>query len=164
MPLREPWLRGPLPNTNPLLNPALRALEQVLEDLPRFTAGLTTVQLWTTHGACAPAGFHLQHIAGSVDRLSTYLRGEALSEAQLAALANEQHAGAEADDLLAAATGAITAAMAQIRELRESEFTENRFVGRARVPVTALGLAFHIAEHTQRHLGQLIVLCRLARG
>ena len=162
MPPPEPWLRGRLPDTNPLLAPALRALEQVLEDLPRFTGGLTTAQLWTSPGACAPAGFHLQHIAGSVDRLATYLRGAALDDAQLAALAGEQHPGAEAEEMVAAATRAISAAMEQIRQLPESEFTATRFVGRARVPVTALGLAFHIAEHTQRHMGQLIVLSRLA--
>lgn len=160
----EPWLRGPLPDTHPLLVPALRALEQVLEDLPRFTSGLTTAQLWTSPGACAPAGFHLQHIAGSVDRLATYLRGEALQDAQLAALAAEKEPGASAEAMVAAATRAISAVMAQIRELTESEFHSTRFVGRARVPVTALGLAFHIAEHTQRHMGQLIVLSRLARG
>ena len=159
----EPWLRGPLPDVHPLLAPALRALEQVLEDLPRFTAGLTTDQLWTSPGACAPAGFHLQHIAGSVDRLATYLRGEALNEAQLAALQAEQQPGAAAEAMVADATRAIVAAMAQIRELPESQFIATRCVGRARVPVTALGLAFHIAEHTQRHLGQLIVLSRLAR-
>ncbi len=160
----EPWLRGPLPDTNPLLAPSLRALEQVLEDLPRFTAGLTTAQLWTSPGACAPAGFHLQHIAGSVDRLATYLRGEALNEGQLAALAAEQQPGAAAEAMVSAATRAVSAVMAQIRALPESEFNATRYVGRARVPVTALGLAFHIAEHTQRHLGQLIALSRLARG
>ena len=158
----EPWLRGPLPDANPLAAPALRALEQVLEDLPRFTAGLTTAQLWTSPGACAPAGFHLQHIAGSVDRLTTYLRGEALSAAQLAALAAEKDPGASADAMVAAAARSLAAAMAQIRELPESEFNATRYVGRARIPVTALGLAFHIAEHTQRHMGQVIVLSRLA--
>ena len=160
----EPWLRGPLPDTHPALAPALRALEQVLEDLPRFTEGLTSEQLWASPGACAPAGFHLRHIAGSVDRLATYLRGEALNAAQLAALAAEKEAGGGAEGLVSDAVRAVAAAMAQIRELPESEFYAPRLVGRARVPVTALGLAFHIAEHTQRHLGQVIVLSRLARG
>lgn len=160
----EPWLRGPLPATHPLLAPSLRALEQVLEDLPRFTNGLTTAQLWTNPASCAPAGFHLQHIAGSVDRLTTYLRGEALTEKQLEALATEKQSGADSAQMLSNATNAIGAAMAEIRALPESEFTATRFVGRARLPVTALGLAFHIAEHTQRHMGQLIVLSHLARG
>ncbi len=160
----EPWLRGPLPDTHPFLTPSLRALEQVLEDLPRFTGGLTTAQLWNSPGPCAPAAFHLQHMAGSVDRLTTYLRGHGLSQKQLQALAAEKQPGAAAEQMLLDATAAITAAMAQIRALPENEFTAERLIGRARLPVTALGLAFHIAEHTQRHMGQLIVLTHLARA
>ena len=34
--------------------------------------------LWTRPAGLASVGFHLQHIAGVIDRLFTYARGEAL--------------------------------------------------------------------------------------
>ena len=48
-----------------------------------FTEGLTTEQIWATPDGFGPVGFHLRHIAGSVDRLTTYLEGGQISEAQL---------------------------------------------------------------------------------
>ena len=38
---------------------------------------------------------------------------------------------------------------------------EVREVGRDRIPSTVGGLIFHAAEHTQRHLGQLLVTVRV---
>jgi uncharacterized damage-inducible protein DinB len=37
-----------------------------------------------------------------------------------------------------------------------------RTVGRKRLPTTVIGLLTHIAEHTQRHVGQAIVTAKLA--
>jgi uncharacterized damage-inducible protein DinB len=39
--------------------------------------------------------------------------------------------------------------------------TEYRSVGRAQLPSTVLGLLAHAAEHTQRHVGQLLVTVRV---
>jgi uncharacterized damage-inducible protein DinB len=36
-------------------------------------------------------------------------------------------------------------------------------VGRAKLPSTVLGLLFHAAEHTQRHVGQLLVTAKVVR-
>jgi hypothetical protein len=41
--------------------------------------------------------------------------------------------------------------------------TEPRYVGRKQLPTTVLGLLVHIAEHTQRHIGEAIMIARLAR-
>jgi hypothetical protein len=40
---------------------------------------------------------------------------------------------------------------------------EPREVGRKRLPTTAIGLLTHIAEHTQRHVGQAISASKLAK-
>jgi hypothetical protein len=38
-----------------------------------------------------------------------------------------------------------------------------RFVGRKKIQVTLPGLAIHIGEHAQRHLGEAIIVCQLLR-
>jgi len=37
-------------------------------------------------------------------------------------------------------------------------------VGRMRLPTTVIGLLVHIAEHTQRHVGQAISAAKLVRA
>jgi hypothetical protein len=41
--------------------------------------------------------------------------------------------------------------------------TDERHVGRARLPSTVIGLLFHGAEHTQRHAGQVATLVKMLR-
>ena len=159
----EPWLQGPLLGVHPAIAAVLRALEQVTRDLPHFTHGLREEQVWAALAGESTIGFQLRHIAGSVDRLTTYLSGEQLNASQLRALKAEHEAGTTLAQLLAEALGAIATASSVIREIPDTEFGTTRFVGRAKLPVTAIGLAIHIAEHTQRHMGQLILLCRIAR-
>lgn len=161
--LPEPWLRGPVPGMNPLLAPALYGFRQTREDLARHTAGLTAAQVWARPYGLAPLGFHLRHLAGSVDRLTTYLEGRALDSRQLAALPLEMDPGAGLQDLLAEIDGALSRAEAVIRAIDPATFAEPRSVGRRRLPTTVIGLLVHIAEHTQRHLGQAISAARLAR-
>jgi len=162
-PLSEPWLRGELPGVDPLLAPPLRSFEQVREDLAVHCAGLFTEQLWRSPHGLAPLGFHLRHIAGSVDRLTSYLEGCQLDEAQLAALRAETEPGASLTDLLAAIDRAFDRAAGVIRSIDPATLPEPRHVGRRRLPTTVLGLIVHIAEHTQRHLGQAISAAKLAR-
>jgi uncharacterized damage-inducible protein DinB len=40
---------------------------------------------------------------------------------------------------------------------------EPRYIGKKRLPSTVLGTLVHVAEHTQRHLGQAITTAKLAR-
>lgn len=53
--------------------------------------------------------------------------------------------------------------MTQLRSTPEASLTEVRGVGRAQLPSTVLGLLFHAAEHTQRHVGQLLVTARVVQ-
>ena len=84
----EVWLRGPLPGYAPELQPVAHALLQAHEDLER-AASLPAEQLEARPGKSASIGYHLRHLAGSLDRLTTYARGEQLSDAQMTALRAE---------------------------------------------------------------------------
>jgi anti-sigma factor RsiW len=86
-------------------------------------------------------GFHLRHIAGSVDRLTAYLEGRPLDAAQLAALAAEMEPGASLEELLADVDRALRRAEETIRAIDPPTFAEPRWVGRKRLPTTVIGLA-----------------------
>jgi uncharacterized damage-inducible protein DinB len=166
-PLPEVWLRGPLPDVEPVLQPAAHALLQAGEDIAEAVSDLTVEQLWVRPGGAASAGFHLRHIAGSIDRLLAYVRGEQLGASQRKALAVEREPGdppAEVTELVRQATSAIASALVLIRETTLKTAAEPRSVGRAQLPSTVGGLLFHIAEHTQRHTGQLITTAKIVRG
>jgi uncharacterized damage-inducible protein DinB len=144
--------------------PAAHMLVQVREDLQRALAGAGADELWARPGGAASAGFHARHLAGSLDRLLTYARGERLSPTQLAALAREGDPGASGDALLAEATGAIERALEQLRRTSPALLAEVRSVGRQALPATVLGLLMHAAEHASRHTGQLITTLKIVRG
>jgi uncharacterized damage-inducible protein DinB len=159
----EPWMRGPLPGIEPLVQPLFFSFTQVREDLARHTEGITQEQLWDRHGALPPLGFHLRHIAGSVERLTAYLMGEQLAPEQLAFLREESTPGATLGELLNAIDRTFEATQTKLRTIEPQTIHDPRYIGRKRLPTTVLGLLVHIAEHTQRHLGQAITTAKLAR-
>ncbi len=163
----EAWLRGPIPGVPAVLMPAAHALVQAREDLALAAADLSTAELWLRPGGAASAGFHLRHIAASVDRLLTYARGEQLTSAQHDALAAERSPGeppATAVVLVAGASASIDRALDVIRATAPEHAFDPRIVGRQALPSTVGGLLFHIAEHTQRHTGQLITTAKIVRS
>ena len=160
----EAWLGGPVPGIDPVLMPAAHALLQARRDLERAARGATPAELWERPGGAASAGYHLRHLAGALDRLTTYARGERLSDAQRAALAAESNSGATADELVAAAEETIDRVLEQLRQTPAATVFDARPVGRAALPSNVLGLLFHAAEHTTRHVGQLITTLRVVRG
>ena len=87
--LPEPWLRGPIPGVHPLVAPVLYAFQQAREDLAKFTEGLTPEQLWASPHGFGSAGFHIVHIAGSTERLMSYLQQRELTAEQMQALRDE---------------------------------------------------------------------------
>jgi uncharacterized damage-inducible protein DinB len=156
-------MRGPIPDVHPLLAPVLYSFQQAREDLAKFTAGLSTAQIWVRPHGFGPVGFHLRHIAGSVERLMIYLKGGQLSPAQLAALAAEMEPGASREEMLQEMDRAFAAAEQVVRQLDPARLAEPRGVGRKQLPTTVIGLLTHIAEHTQRHVGEAIAAAKLAR-
>src|SRR4051812_25957988 len=160
----EPWLRGHLKETNPFVAPILYSFEQAQEDLAKFTAGLSDHQTWARPFNLAPVGFEIRHIAGSMDRLTTYALGRPLNEAQLEALKHEMDPGEPLDSLLSSLAQTMQRAETAIRGIDPASFPEPRKVGRKELPTTVIGLLIHIAEHTQRHVGQTIVIAKLVRA
>src|SRR5258708_5135890 len=162
--LPEPWLRGPISGVHPLLAPLLYAFQQAREDLAMHTAGLGVAQIWATPHGFGSVGFHIRHIARSADRLATYLSGQPLSENQLAALRTEHEPGATREELLAQMESSFESVTGVVKTLHPTSLAEPREVGRKRLPTTIIGLLTHIAEHTQRHVGQAIAAAKLARA
>jgi hypothetical protein len=155
----EAWLRGPVPGIPPLLQPVAHSLIQCREEVTRRVEGLTAEEIWARPFGGAPVGFHTRHAAGSLDRLFTYARGERLSATQLESLEAEQHPDFAPDvdrRLVALFTDGVERALEQLRTTSEASLLEPRKVGRLQLPSTVLGLLFHAAEHTQRHVGQLV--------
>jgi uncharacterized damage-inducible protein DinB len=148
---------------DPLLGPILFSFQQAREDLELHTNGLTVDQLWATPYGFGSVGFHIRHIGGSVERLMTYVQGGQLSEVQLAALKAEMDPGASLAQLLADLDRDLRRAEELVRLIDPSTVRDVREVGRKRLPTTVIGLLTHIAEHTQRHVGQAISAAKLAR-
>ena len=159
--LPEPWLRGPIAGVNPLITPVLYAFQQAREDLAQCTHALTTEQLWAAPHGFASVGFHIRHIAGSTERLTTYLEARELTPTQLLALEAESQPGtATRDELLILLDASLRYAESVVRGIDPAALTEPRYVGRKKMPSTVIGLLTHIAEHTQRHVGQAITTAR----
>jgi uncharacterized damage-inducible protein DinB len=163
----EVWLRGALPGFPTELMPVAHSLLQIREEIDRVVLPLSDEELWARPGGAASIGFHLTHLAGSLDRLLTYARGETLGEAQRLALEAEERAGSGGEQpaiLLRLVNAAIDRALDQIRATRVVTLNEHRRVGRAGLPSTVLGLLFHAAEHGQRHAGQIVTTAKIVRG
>jgi uncharacterized damage-inducible protein DinB len=156
-------MRGPIPGIDTLITPLFYSFQMAREDLARWTAGLTAEQIWATPHDFGSVGFHLRHIAGSTDRLMTYVAGGQLSDAQMAVLKAEKEPGATREMLLAGIDAAFEKAEATARALDPAHLTDPRGVGRKQLPTTVIGLLVHIAEHTQRHVGQAISAAKWAK-
>jgi len=160
----EFWLRGPIPGVAALLQPVAHALLQAREEVNALMVSFPDTLLWERPGGVASPGFHLQHLAGVLDRLLTYARDEVLDHAQLKDLAAEgtpTEGQSTVAELLNRFNIQIDKALEQISQTPEPALTRTRYVGRARLPSTVGGLLFHAAEHTQRHNGQLLVTVKV---
>jgi uncharacterized damage-inducible protein DinB len=160
----EPWLRGTLTDVPPVHRGALHALELAKEDIGRWCRSLTDAQLNARPAGVASVAFHLRHIARSVDRLLTYAEDKQLRGAQLDALESEFDATATAQELFSEFETALGAAAPRIRALVRVPLDEARHVGRKKLPTTVGGLLVHVAEHTQRHVGQAITTAKVVRA
>ena len=161
------WLRGPVEGVPLALQPSAHALIDAGESLVEAAGRLSVDELWITPGGAASVGFHLRHIAGSTDRLVTYSRGEMLDEAAQRVLSLEKEPGTPAEDpayLLADVLAAIERTLDVYRRTDPETLAEPRFIGRGRLPSTVLGALAHVADHMQRHTGQVITTAKIIRG
>ena len=160
---REVWLRGPVPGIPALLQPVAHALLQAREEVTELVKDFPVALLWKRPAGLASVGFHLQHLSGVPDRLFTYARGQQLSDEQRQVLLLEGGGGEDirVEELVRRFNMQVDIALDQLRTTTTETLLEPRGVGRSHIPSNVLGLLFHAAEHTQRHVGQLLVTIRI---
>jgi len=159
--LPEPWLRGTLTDVAAVPRAVLHALELAKEDLLRWCGGLNDQELNARPDGIASVAFHIRHIARSFDRLLSYAAGEQLNNEQIAALKTELDADATRADLFSELEAAVERSAARIRRLDADRLGDARVVGLKRLPTTVGGLLVHVADHTQRHVGQAITTAKI---
>ena len=165
--LPEVWLRGPMPEFPVLLQPIAFALLQAQEDINKMMVNFPDDLLYERPGGAAPPAFHLQHLSGVLNRMFTYAEGEALSEEQLNWLQSEgknQDKNCTVRDSIERFNHQIKTSLEKLKSIDITTLTEPRTVGRKQLPSTVFGLLFHAAEHTQRHVGQLLVTVKVLKA
>jgi uncharacterized damage-inducible protein DinB len=161
MPPTEPWLRGTETDVPAMARAVLHALRLAAEDIQKWCGELSDAELNERPAQLAPVAFHIRHIARSIDRLLTYAEGKSLSDDQLAQLKSELDPGTTHHDLFAEFDNALADAVLRIRALSKTNLEEARAVGKKKLPTTVGGLLVHVADHTQRHVGQAITTAKI---
>lgn len=161
----EYWQRGQIPGIPPVLQPVAHALLQAADEVNEIMMDFPREKLWKQPAGLASPAFHLQHISGVLDRLFSYARAEKLTDEQLAYLGAEgkEDQSITATVLINNFKMQVEKSIDQLENTSEKTLTEFRGVGRAQLPSTVVGLLFHAAEHTMRHVGQLLVTARVLR-
>ncbi len=166
-PQAEVWQRGPVPGIIPLLQPVAHALLQAREEVNEMMKDFAAELLWERPAGMASPAFHLQHLSGVLDRVFTYARNESLTEQQFAYLRQEGKdtgQGISTQQLVEQFNRQVDVAMEQLKITPQEILTDYRGVGRAGLPSTVIGLLVHGAEHTMRHIGQLMVTAAVAKA
>lgn len=157
----EPWLRGTHRDLPPVVRAVVHALELAREDGERWCGALTEEQMHARPAGVASVTFQLRHLVRSLDRLLTYAEGKPLDAEQLAALKTEMTPGETRESVMDEFRRGIEAALARVRGFAGADLEEARSVGRKQLPTTVGGLLVHCADHTQRHVGQMVTTARV---
>ncbi|PIB26989.1 DinB family protein [Maribacter sp. 4G9] len=162
----EYWLRGSVEGIPSLLQPAAHALLQSNKEIHDYLRDFPEKLVWEHLEGRASVGFHTQHMTGVLDRMITYAKGDSLTNAQFEYLRNEgvPKEGLTLEGLKLGFKDQVEGALAYFKGLSEDILMEPRFVGRKKLPSTVLGLLFHAAEHSQRHMGQLLVTASVLKS
>ena len=156
----EPWLRGTRTDLDAVRRGVIHALELAAEDITLWCKGLGDEELESRPLRLASVGFHLRHIARSLDRLLTYAEGQQLSERQLKALKKEMDSQGREALFMEFAEG-IEVAVTRVLAISPESYELVREVGRKKLPTTVGGLLVHCADHTQRHVGQAVTTAKV---
>jgi uncharacterized damage-inducible protein DinB len=158
----EPWMRGTHEELPAVLRAVIHALELAREDVERWCGHLTDEEWNLRPQGLAPAAFHVRHMARSIDRVLTYVEGEQLSGKQMELLKGEMDQRAKGDEVLGEFEAALGEAKKRIRAFAGSDLEAKRALGRKALPTSVGGLLVHVAEHTSRHVGQVVTTAKLA--
>ena len=163
-PYIEPWLRGTHADVPAVGRAVLHALDLALDDLTKWTEGLTDAEVHAQPLGLTSIAFHLRHIAGATDRILTYAEGGQLSAEQLVALKAESAGDESLAALLAGLEASFSNAAERIRVLATADFNTPRAVGRKQLPTSIGGALIHVADHTQRHVGQVVTTAKVLKA
>jgi uncharacterized damage-inducible protein DinB len=169
VPYIEPWLRGTYGDVPAVARAVLHAFDLAMDDLRKWTDGLTDVEVHTVPLELPPVAFHLRHIARSVDRLLTYAEGGQLSTDQLTKLKAEEVGPEYAERetltaLLDEVKASFESAAGRVRALASADMNTFRGVGRKQLPTSVGGALVHVADHTMRHVGQVVTTAKVLKA
>ena len=163
-PYVEPWLRGTYADVPAVGRAVLHAFDLALDDLTKWTDGLTDAEVHAHPLELPSIGFHLRHIARSTDRLLSYAEGGQLSAEQLTALKAEQGGEEPLAALLAEVEVSFSNAADRVWVLATANLDTFRGVGRKQLPTSIGGALVHVADHTQRHVGQVVTTAKVVKA
>ena len=164
VPYVEPWLRGTYADIPAVGRAVLHAFDLALDDITKWTEGLTNLEVHAQPLGLSSVSFHLKHTARSIDRLLTYAEGGQISSAQLALLKTEQTGCETLAELLAEVETAFSNASDRVRVLATADFNIFRGVGRKQLPTSIGGALVHVADHTLRHVGQVVTTSKVIKA
>jgi uncharacterized damage-inducible protein DinB len=139
----------------------LHALVLAQEDLREWCWNLSDSELNARPAGVASVAFHIRHLARSLDRLLTYAEGRSLTEEQTARLRTELDPESTRQELFAELNASLADGAARVRLLATANLEEARTVGNKHLPTTLGGLLVHVADHTQRHVGQAVTTAKM---
>ena len=163
-PYTEPWLRGTYADVPAAGRAVLHALDLAVDDIAKWTAGLTDAEVRSAPLGLTPIAYHLRHIARSTDRILAYAEGNQLTAEQLVALKAESTGEESLAELIAEVEISFSSAADRIRTLATADLNTPRFVGRKQLPTSIGGALIHVADHTQRHAGQIVTTAKVIKA
>jgi hypothetical protein len=128
---------------------------------------LAAEDLWAEPGGLPSIGFHLAHLAGNIERLFTHARGLELDDLQRQRLAQEGSASLlrpTLAELLGRLDIVLEDALARLQGFPPERLLETRDIGRDGRFATVFALLSSAAEHTSRHMGQIVTTATYLRG
>ena len=160
----EPWLSGTHSDVPAVGRAILHALDLALDDLTKWTEGLSDVEVHAQPLGLNAIAFHLKHIARSTDRLLSYAEGGQISSEQLTALKGETAGTETLAELLGEVEASFSNAAERVKVLATADFNTFRGVGRKQLPTSIGGALVHVADHTQRHVGQVVTTAKVVKA
>ena len=146
-----------------MIRAVLHALQLAREDIQTWCKCLTDDEWNARPAGLLSVAFHLNHICGSLDRLLTYAEGKELDQEQLGVVEREVQFQGSGVMLFSQLHQALARSEGRLRAFRGADLEQPRSVGRNKLPTSLGGLLVHIADHTQRHVGQVITTVRIVR-
>lgn len=157
-------MSGTYPDVPAVGRAVLHALDLALDDITKWTEGLTDAETHAQPLGLPSVSFHLKHIARSVDRILTYAEGGQLTAEQLTLLKSEQAGEETLAELLGEVEASFANAAERVRTLATADFNLFRGVGRKQLPTSIGGALIHVADHTQRHVGQVVTTAKVLKA